>query len=322
MPTPASQPLVVITRQLSGRLNLPHAVIREGSDAKPTREALLSVIHGATVIVTMYTDKVDAEFLDAAGPQLRGVCQCAVGVDNIDRPLCNSRGVMVTNTPDAVTEGTADLAWALLLAAARRIPFNDRYARSPAYNSHLSMAAHIGMDLTGRNLLIVGAGRIGYATALRSLGWGMRVGYVARSAHLDFEAAPLAARRFTLDDGLAWADVVSLHTPLTPDTRHLMNARTLGLMKPDAMLINTARGPVVDEAALAAHLAAGRIWGAGLDVYEREPEVHPGLLPLDNAVLTPHIGSASRTSRGLMVAMVNANVAAILVGTNPPNRVS
>jgi lactate dehydrogenase-like 2-hydroxyacid dehydrogenase len=313
-------PVVVITRQLSGRLNLPHAEIREESDAKPTREALLAAVRGATVVVTMYTDKVDAEFLDAAGPQLRGVCQCAVGVDNIDRPLCASRGVIVTNTPDAVTEGTADLAWALLLAAARRIPFNDRYARGPAYTTHLSMAAHIGLELSGRNLLIVGAGRIGYATALRSLGWGMRLGYVARSTQLDFEAAPLNARRLSLDEGLAWADVVSLHTPLTPDTRHLMNARTLGLMKPDAILINTARGPVVDEAALAAHLAAGKIWGAGLDVYEREPEVHPGLKTLENVVLTPHIGSASRTSRALMVKMVNANVAAILAGSPPPNR--
>jgi len=314
--------LVVITRQLSGRLNLPSVQIREGSDAKPTREALLAAVRGATVVVTMYTDKVDAEFLDAAGPQLRGVCQCAVGVDNIDRALCASRSVVVTNTPDAVTEGTADLAWALLLAAARRIPANDRYARSPAYNSHLSMAAHIGMELSGRNLLIVGAGRIGYATALRSLGWGMRIGYVARTTHLDFEAAPLNARRHSLDEGLAWAHIVSLHTPLTPDTRHLINPRTLSLMRPDAILINTARGPVVDEAALAAHLAANKIWGAGLDVYEREPEVHPALLPLDNVVLTPHIGSASRTSRGLMVAMVNANVAAILAGKTPPNHLA
>jgi glyoxylate reductase len=324
MPTSASDPLVVVTRQTPGTFRLSGAEIRMGADAKPTRAELLAAVRDATAVVTMYTDKVDAEFLDAAGPQLRGVCQFAVGVDNIDLPLCRSRGVIVTNTPHAVTEGTADLAWALLLAVARRIPANNRYARSPDYaaKGHLSMAAHIGMDLTGRNLLIVGAGRIGSATALRSLGWGMRVGYVARTPHLDFEAAPLAARRFALDDGLAWADVVSLHTPLTPDTRHLINARTLGLMKPDAILINTARGPVVDEAALAAHLASGKIWGAGLDVYEREPEVHPALLTLDNAVLTPHIGSASRTSRALMTHMVESNLAAILAGTEPPNRVA
>ncbi|XVJ58070.1 MAG: D-glycerate dehydrogenase [Tepidisphaera sp.] len=320
---PTDSPLVVITRQLSGRLTLPGTIeVREGGDAKPTREALLAAVRGATVVVTMYTDKVDAEFLDAAGPQLRGVCQCAVGTDNIDKPLCASRGVVVTNTPDAVTEGTADLAWALLLATARRIPQNDRFARSAAYpaNGHLSMAAHIGLELAGRNLLIVGAGRIGYATALRSMGWGMRIGYVARSVHLDFETAPLNAKRLGLEEGLAWADVVSLHTPLTPETRHLMNARTLGMMKPDAMLINTARGPVVDEAALAAHLKAGRIWGAGLDVYEREPEVHPELIGLENVTLAPHIGSANRTSRGLMVKMVSENVAAILAGKNPPNR--
>lgn len=316
--------LIVSTRAIPGPLNIPGAEFRMGQEAKPTRAELLQSVRGAHVVCTMYTDKVDDEFLDAAGPQLKGVCQFAVGVDNIDKDACKRRSVIVTNTPDAVTEGTADLAWALLLATARRIPHNDRYARSPEYpaKGHLAMAAHIGMELTGRNLLIVGAGRIGYATALRSLGWGMRIGYVARSRHLDFELAPLAAKRFTLDEGLAWADVVSLHTPLTPDTKHLINAAALAKMKPDAMLINTARGPVVDEAALAAHLKAGRIWGAGLDVYEREPEVHPELLKLDNVTLTPHIGSANRTSRALMTKMVEENAAAILAGKQPPNRLA
>lgn len=318
------RPLVVTTRMLPDRLNLPGAEFREGGDAKPSREHLLQAVRGAAVVVTMYTDKVDDEFLDAAGPHLKGVCQFAVGVDNIDKEACRRRGVAVTNTPDAVTEGTADLAWALILAVARRIPQNDRYTRSPDYpaKGHLSMAAHIGLELTGRNLLIVGAGRIGYAVALRSLGWGMRISYVARSRHLDFEMAPLGARRVDLEEGLAAADVISLHTPLTPETRHLINPRSLALMKPDAMLINTARGPVVDEAALAAHLKAGRIWGAGLDVYEREPVVHPDLLHLDNAVLTPHIGSANRTSRSIMTRMVEANVLAILSGVHPPNKLA
>lgn len=312
---------VVITRAIPGSLDLPGAEVVQGPEAKPSREQLHAMVSGASLVVTSYTDPVDEAFLDAAGPQLKGVCQIAVGTDNIDKAACKRRGVVVTNTPGAVTEGTADLAFALILAVARRIPFEDRYARSPEYpaKGHLSMAAHIGMELTGRTLLIVGAGRIGYATALRSIGWGMRILYVARTPHLDFEQAPLAGRRVTLEEGLRQADIVSLHTPLTPETRHLIDAKALSMMKPDAMLINTARGPVVDEAALAAHLKAGKIWGAGLDVYEKEPAVHPDLLGLDNVVLTPHIGSANRASRGLMVRMVEANARAILSGQTPPN---
>lgn len=319
-----AQPLVVLTRSIPGTLDLPEARIIPGPDAKPTRGQLHEMVRGATVVVTSYTDPVDDAFLDATGPGLRGICQIAVGTDNIDKDACRRRNVTVTNTPGAVTEGTADLALALMLAVARRIPAEDRYARSPEYpaKGHLSMAAHIGLELTGRTLLIVGAGRIGYATALRSLGWGMRILYVARTAHLEFEQAPLGGSRVALDDGLRRADIVSLHTPLTPETKHLIDARALSLMKPDAMLINTSRGPVVDETALASHLQAGRIWGAGLDVYESEPTVHPGLVSLDNVVLTPHIGSANRVSRGHMVRMVEANARAILAGTQPPNPVT
>ncbi len=317
-----TQPIVVLTRSIPGTLDIPGVVVRTAGDAKPLRAELLERVKGATVVVTMYTDKVDDEFLDAAGPSLRGVCQLAVGTDNIDKAACQKRGVVVTNTPDAVTDGTADLAFALIMAVARRIPQEDRFARSREYpeGGHLAMAAHVGMELSGRTLLIVGAGRIGYATAMRSTGWGMKILYTARSRHPDFELPPLSAKRVGLDEGLAMADIVSVHTPLTPETKHLINARTLGLMKPDAILVNTARGPVVDEAALAAHLKANRIWGAGLDVYEKEPEVHPDLIPLDNVVLTPHIGSANRKSRGLMVKMVEENVRAILDRREPPNR--
>lgn len=317
-----TQPIVALTRSLPGSLDIPGATIRTAGDAKPTRSELLERVKGATVVVTMYTDKVDDEFLDAAGPQIRGVCQLAVGTDNIDKAACQRRGVVVTNTPDAVTDGTADLAFALIMAVARRIPQEDRFARSKAYpqGGHLAMAAHVGMELSGRTLLIVGAGRIGYATAIRSTGWGMKILYTARSRHPDFELPPLSAKRVELDEGLATADIVSVHTPLTPETKHLINARTLALMKPDAILVNTSRGPVVDESALAAHLKAERIWGAGLDVYEKEPEVNPELLDLDNVVLTPHIGSANRKSRGLMVKMVEENVRAILGGREAPNR--
>lgn len=318
-----AQPTVVVTRAIPGELDLDGARVCPGSEALPERAAVLERIAGATVVVTMYTDRVDAAFLDAAGPGLRGICNFAVGVDNIDLDACRSRGVVVTNTPKAVTEGTADLAWLLVLAVARRLIEADRYARSEAYpaNGQLGMAQLMGRDLTGRRLLIVGAGRIGYAVALRSLGWGMRVAYVARSQHRSFEHAPVAARRVELDEGLAQADVVSVHVPLTEQTHHLINAHRLGLMKREAILVNTARGPVVDEEALADALEGGRLWGAGLDVHEHEPRVNPRLAQLSKVVLTPHIGSGAIRYRLEMTAMVRANAQAILDGTEPPNRV-
>lgn len=314
---------VLVTRSIPGAFDVGNAGVRVLGDGMPRRDDVLAALPGTRVLVSMFTDKVDAELLAAAEGSLQGVCQYAVGTDNIDFEACKDAGVVVTNTPDAVTEGTADLAWALLLAVARRVVEADAYARSEAYpgNGPLGMSDFLGADLTGRTLLIVGAGRIGRAVALRSIGWGMRVLYVARSWHWDFELAPLAAERVELDEGLARADVVSLHTPLTDQTRHLIDARRLGLMKRNAILINTARGPVVDEAALAEALASGSIWGAGLDVYEREPEVHPGLIKATNAVLTPHIGSGERRYREMMTAMVAENVRAILEGEEPPNRV-
>lgn len=275
------------------------------------------------MIVSMYYNKIDAELLDAAGPQLKGVCNYAVGYDNIDLAACKARGVKATNTPGAVTEGTADIAWTLLLAAARGLVPADRFARSAAYGERgpLGITEFLGVDLTGRTLLIVGAGRIGYATALRSIGWGMRVMYTARNRHLDFELAPLAAKRVSLEEGLREADVVSVHTPLTPETRHLFNARTFKMMKKNAILINTSRGPVVEEAALVAALKAGDIYAAGLDVFEFEPAVGRELASLENVVLTPHIGSAETKYRLIMTEMVSENAAAILAGAEPPNRI-
>lgn len=302
---------------------MPGAEVRHSRAEKQTREEVLRSIAGASFVVSMYFDKVDREFLDAAGPQLRGVCNFAVGFDNIDVKLCKERGIKVANTPGAVTEGTADLAWTLLLACARRLIEADRFARSEEYarRGPLGITEFLGMDLTGRTLLIVGAGRIGYATALRSIGWGMRVLYVARSRHLDFELAPLAARRVSLEEGLREADVVSVHTPLTAETRHIIDARAISLMKPTAILINTSRGPTVDESALVDALRSRRIWGAGLDVFEQEPRVHPGLLDLDNVVLAPHIGSAETKYRLLMTEMVSENARAVLAGREPLNPV-
>lgn len=317
-------PIIAVARALPGRFEVPGAEAKVAGEAALPRQRLLEFVRGAAVLVTWVSEKVDAAVLDAAGPSLKAVCNFAVGTDNIDLAECRRRGVLVTNTPDAVTEGTADMAWALLLAVARRLIPADRFARSPEYAQRgpLGPTEFLGTDLTGRTLLIVGAGRIGRAVALRSIGWGMRVLYVARSRHWDFELAPLAARRVTLEEGLREADVVSVHTPLTPETRHLIDARAIGLMKPTAILINTARGPVVDEAALVDALREGRLYGAGLDVFEREPVVHPGLIGLENVVLTPHIGSAAARFREAMTEMVRANAAAVLEGRTPPNLVA
>lgn len=314
---------IAVTRPLPGTLAVPGTDIRFGPREVMDRDTLFRFIRGADIVVTMFSDRVDEAFLDAAGPQLRGVCNFAVGYNNIDVELCKARGVTVTNTPDAVTEGTADMAWTLLLATARRLIEADRYARSGdwAKGGILGMDDFMGVDLTGRTLLIVGAGRIGFATAMRSIGWGMRVLYVARNRHWDFELAPLAARRVTLEEGLREADVVSLHTPLTEATTHLIGREELAIMKPNAILVNTSRGPVVDEAALTEALRERQIWGAGLDVFEREPELEPGLAELDNVVMAPHIGSAERRYREMMTDMVGTNAGAILAGDEPPNRV-
>lgn len=320
---PAPSPVVCIARRLPGEVSIPGAEVRIAGDGALSREALLAFVRGATILITWVSERVEGAVMDAAGPGLKAVCNFAVGTDNIDLAAAKERGIIVTNTPGAVTEGTADMAWALILGVARRLTVSDRFSRSPRYpaTGPLGPDEFLGQDLAGKNLLIVGAGRIGYAVALRSMGWGMRALYHARSRHLDFEMAPLAARRVELDEGLALADVVSIHTPLTPETRHLINDRNLRLMKRDAILVNTARGPVVEEAALARALREERLWGAGLDVFEREPEIHPDLLALDNCILTPHIGSASRWSRGMMTRMVCENAVAVLAGRAPPNRV-
>lgn len=320
--------LVVATREVPGALKVDApgvaVTLKNGLKDRFDRAGLLKHVQGADVVISMYSDKVDAEFLDAAGPQIRGVCNLAVGYENIDLAECGKRNVLVGNTPDAVTEGTADMAWLLILATARGLIEADRFARSGEWAKHgpLGMAEFLGQDLTGKTLLIVGAGRIGYATALRSVGWGMRVLYVARSQHLDFEMAPLAAERVALHDGLARADVVSIHTPLNAETRHLMDARAFAAMKQGAILVNTSRGPVVDEQALVDALKAGKLWGAGLDVFEREPEVHQDLKAMTNVVLSPHIGSAAARFRAIMTQLACDNAAAIVLGKRPPHPVT
>lgn len=317
-------PTVSITRAIPGSPAIPGAAIRQApAEPQMSRAQLLDFVRGSDIVISMFHDKVDDEFLDAAGPQLKGVCNFAVGIDNFDLAACRKRGIAVTNTPDAVTEGTANIAFALMLDAARRVSEGDRFVRAGHFEKqgNIFPTGWLGVHLTGQTLLIVGAGRIGRAVALRALGFGMKILYVARSSHPDFEQAPIAAERIGLDDGLRRADFVSIHTPLTPDTRHLINAQRLGLMKPTAVLVNTARGPVIDEQALAQALRARTIYAAGLDVFEHEPRVNPMLLTCDNAVFTPHIGSAERRYREQMTDMVCANARAILAGQKPPNLV-
>lgn len=321
MQTPEKQ--VRITRAIPGKLDLPNACVRVLSDGLSSSEAIRAFVSGADALVTMYTDRVDESLLDAAGDGLRIVNNFAVGYDNIDLEACKSRGIVVCNTPDAVTEGTANIAFLLMLSVARRLIQADRYTRSDEYpaNGQLGMADFMGLDLCGKELLIVGAGRIGYAMALRAKSLGMRIAYVARTRHLDFEMAPLAARRVELEEGLRDADVVSIHTPLTSQTKHLINADRLAMMKKDSILVNTSRGPVVDESALVDALESGHLWGAGLDVYEQEPTVHPGLIACDRAVLTPHIGSAEQRWREAMTEMVQTNISAVFAGEEPLTRV-
>ncbi len=323
------RPVVAATAPLpgadDGAFNLDAAEVRVLDRAQPpTRAALLRFVAGASVVVCVFTDAVDEEFLAAAGPGLKGVCAFAVGVDNIDLDACRRRGVVVTNTPDAVTEGTANLTWGLILACTRRIVAADAFVRAGRFEKEGNgfPTGWMGVHLSGQTLCIVGAGRIGLAVARRAAAFGMRVTYVSRTAHPEFESpAAGSAVHVTLDRGLSTADVVSVHTPLTPQTRGLIGGRELALMKPTAVLVNTARGPVINEAALVDALQRRVIWGAGLDVFQNEPAVHPDLLKLDNAVLTPHIGSAEGFWRRRMTEMVRDNAHAILQGRTPPNLV-
>lgn len=285
-----------------------------------TRPELLQQAQGADALLTLLTDTIDAAVLDAAGPQLKIVANMAVGFDNIDIPAATRRGVLVTNTPGVLTDATADHAWALLFAIARRIPESERYLRAGKFR-HWGPLLFLGGEVAGRTLGIIGAGRIGTAVARRARGFNMKILYANRSPKPELERE-LGACRVPLEELLRAADFVSLHVALAPETRHLIRAETLRWMKPTAYLINTGRGPLVDEAALAAALKNKTIAGAALDVFEQEPAVHPQLLHLENVVLTPHTASATLTSRSQMVAMAAENLLAGLQGRKPPNLVN
>ncbi|MEX0756022.1 MAG: D-glycerate dehydrogenase [Actinomycetota bacterium] len=281
------------------------------------REELLDVVSGYDAVITMLTEKVDAEFLRAAGSRLKIVANHAVGFDNIVLEDCTAAGVMATNTPDVLTETTADTAFALLITAARRVGEGERFLRArPRWIWGPLMM--LGQDLHHKTIGIVGFGRIGQAVARRANGFGMRVLYHDAIELPADVTEPLGAERRDFDDLLVESDFISIHTNLTPETRHLFGKQQFGRMKDTAVLVNTSRGPVVDEAALAEALGAGEIFAAGLDVFEKEPEVEPALLELENAVVIPHLGSATFDTRDAMGNLAVDNVFAAFDGTRPP----
>jgi len=269
----------------------------------------------ADYAVTLLTDRVDQAFLDAA-PALRMVANVAVGYNNIDVPACRAGGVTVTNTPGVLTDATADLAMALVLMVTRRLGEGERLIRAGA-PWQWGMFMMLGTGLQGRRLGIVGMGAIGVALADRARAFGMEIAYHNRSAVAPEVAERLGAIRLDLDELLSTSDVVSLNCPYSEATHHLIDAHALSMMRSDAFLVNTARGPIVDEAALAVALRDGVIAGAALDVFEREPAVEEGLLALDNAVLVPHLGSATIETRTAMATLAARNVVAVISGDDP-----
>jgi glyoxylate reductase len=311
-------PRVVVTRRLPEPALA--ALRQSGADVwvSPEDRALDSdelhaAVRGADAIITMLHDRVDDALLDAAGEQLRVVANVAVGYDNVDLDAARRHGVTITNTPGVLTDATADLAIALLLAITRRLGEGERLIRSGVPWAW-AIDFMLGRGLRGKTLGIVGYGEIGRATAHRARAFGMEVVYTKRSRGDD-------PAQVELGELLERSHAVSLHCPLTPETRHLIDADALARMRDDAYLVNTARGPVVDEAALADALRDGVIAGAALDVFEREPEVHPGLLGLDNVVLVPHLGSATVETRTAMAELAAANAIAVLAGEDPPTPV-
>jgi glyoxylate reductase len=313
--------VIVIARVLlpAGRDRLAERFeLREGGlDA--TRADLLKILPGANALVADPSMPVDAEVLDAAGESLKVVANFAVGYDNIDLQACRERAVIVTNTPDVLTEATAELAMALTFAAARRMSDAERDLRAGRWGGW-DPAAYRGIEIWGSTVGVVGLGRIGARYARLAHGLGAKVVYTSQSPKPEAESE-LSARRLELHELLEASDVVSIHAPSTAETRGMIGAAELELIGSEGVLVNTSRGPLVDSEAVAAALESGALGAAGLDVYENEPEVSPRLLKAPRAVLLPHIGSATIPSRDGMASAVADNVIAVLEGKEPPSRV-
>src|SRR4051794_20929261 len=322
---PSSHPQVFVSRSLPDPgigplLDAGLRVTYRELDSAPDREELLAGVATADAVLCMLTERIDGELLDAA-PNLRIVANLAVGFDNVDVAAATERGIVVTTTPDVLTDATADLAWTLILATARRVAEADRFARSGEWTAWSGLAL-LGAPVAGRTLGIVGLGAIGTAVARRASGFDMPVLYTNRRRNLEAEQALAAVggpvpELVELDELLERADIVSLHAPLNDDSRHVIDAAALARMKPTAILVNTARGPLVDEPALVTALRDGTIAAAGLDVFEQEPKLAPGLAELPNTVLLPHIGSATHDARGAMVRLCCDNIVAVLAGRPP-----
>jgi glyoxylate reductase len=317
------RPKVLITRPIQQSVIdhiSAHCDVQVHSEDEPMPPALLAAAVGDVDGVMPAGVPISKEIIDAA-PRLRVVSNIAVGYDNIDVEACNRRRILVTNTPDVLTEATADLTFALILAAGRRVAEGDRYVRSGHW-TRWQWNCLWGTEMHGKTLGLYGFGRIAQATARRGRGFSMRILYHARhrvSANVEKEFAEEFADRETL---LRQSDFLSLHVPLTPETLHAMGASEFALMKPSAFLINAARGPIVDEEALVQALQSGRLAGAGLDVFENEPRVHPALVAMDNLTLLPHVGSATAETRLRMARLASENLLAALRGERPRNLVN
>jgi glyoxylate reductase len=298
-------------------LRLPDAALRLLAELGTVNgpEGWEDALPDATALIPLLTVRVDRALLEQA-PRLRVVACATAGYEHVDVDACRERGIIVTNTPDVLTDATADLAWALILAAVRRLPQAERSLRAGEFHGW-KFWDYLGGDLSGRLLGIFGMGRIGQAVARRARGFGMRVQYTSRTPLSPSEERALDAARVEWEVLLSTSDVLTLHAPLTPETRHVVDRAALRRMKPGSYLINTARGPLVDEAALVEALRQGPLAGAGLDVYEREPEITPELLELDNVVMLPHIGSATHETRTGMAMLAARNVHAVLGGQPP-----
>jgi glyoxylate reductase len=309
-----TQPRILITRKLPSSVlsKLERAAeidLHTGETGLPPAE-LRARVADKDALICLLTDTVDRALVDA-GPRLKVISNVAVGYNNIDIPYATSRGIVVTNTPDVLTESVADFTWALILAVTRRLAEGERVLRRGAWKGW-ALDFMLGTELRGKQLGLVGVGRIGRAVAARAPAFGMRVVYSEV-----FETTVDGAEQMSFDRVLNTSDVVSLHVPLTPETRHLIDKRTLARMKRSAFLINTARGPVVDEEALAWALQQHLIAGAALDVFEQEPAVHPDLLALENVLLVPHLASGTTETRTAMADLAAENALAVLSGREP-----
>jgi len=297
-----------------------HTEIEVGAeDRKPEKEEIMVKIKDKEGLLSLLTEEIDKEVMDSA-PSLKIIANCAVGYDNIDIHHARKKGILVTNTPGVLTDTTADLTWALIFAVARKIPQADKFTRQKKFKSW-ELDLCLGKEITGKRLGIVGMGRIGKAVALRAQGFKIDILYFDPHRLSSEEEKTYKASFLPLDELLSVSDIITIHASLNPQTHHLISKEKIKLMRKEAILINVARGPIIEEQALAEALEKGEIWGAGLDVYEKEPEIHEKLFSLDNVVLLPHIGSASYETRLKMSMMAARNLIQGLKGERPDNLV-